>query len=80
MQQHEDTPHEISHVTHLHIATSFCLEIWRFLSEAINTRLAYVANYTISLSQLRLPGLLLTQPFEIFEILLLHFLRSLAAQ
>ena len=34
-----------SHATHLHIVTSFCLEIWRFLSEAINTRLAYVANY-----------------------------------
>ena len=34
-----------SHVTRLHIVTSFCLEIWRFLSEAINTRFAYVANY-----------------------------------
>ena len=36
----------LAHATRLHIVTSFCLEIWRFLSEATNTRLAYVANYT----------------------------------
>ena len=35
-----------AHVTRLHIVTSFCLEIWRFLSEANNTRLAYIANYS----------------------------------
>ena len=32
-------------MTQPHVVTSV-LEIWRFLSEAINTRLAYSANYS----------------------------------
>ena len=35
-------------MTQPHVVTSV-LEIWRFLSEANNTRLAYIANYSIKI-------------------------------